>query len=488
MSYIVAVIGDSMLDRYIYGEVDRISPEAPVPVVRITHEALSPGGAAHVACSVQALNQPTVLFTAVGPDAEGRKLLFGLDIMNVSCNYLEMVNWETTTKSRIVVNKTTQVLRYDKEFPIDQADNYDALNDKIVSSFSSILPEVRAIIVSDYNKKTLSDETIKQIQSIKKENKHIPLFVDAKPETITKWTEADCITPNFNEASKILRKVFEPSHNPAMNDKLCESMAKELCDLMPNLSLAVITRAQHGCSWYCKSDNSFGSLPAFASCKSDVIGAGDTFIAALTVAVAENKNVPEAINFANAASALAVSKTGTTVVYRMELDAYLNQEKTGKSKTKIMTQPAAISWARQLRNSGERVVFANGCFDLLHAGHVHLLEQAKFAGDHLLVGLNDDSSVKSLKGEGRPVVPVADRARVLAALECVDAVVVFSQPELEPLIEAIIPDVLVKGAEYAGKEVPGAAWVEKFGGRVLFADMKAGSSTTNIVTKVCKQN
>jgi D-beta-D-heptose 7-phosphate kinase/D-beta-D-heptose 1-phosphate adenosyltransferase len=484
VSFITAVVGDAMLDRYIYGEVSRISPEAPVPVVKITNEVLSPGGAAHVAASVQSLNQPSVLFTAVGPDEEGKKLLFGLDILNVSCSSVELTDWSTTVKTRVIANGNTQVLRYDRELPIQKSPTYPEFISKVIFKLKSMALDLNAIIISDYNKNTISDELVEAIQELVLDNKHITLFVDAKPDTLGKWSAADCITPNFSESLKFLNKPFQPSSDLSKDDKFCENVALEIAEKLENLFLVVVTRAQHGCSWYHRPTNSCGSLPAFGTCKSDVIGAGDTFISALTVAFNENKSHEEAIKFANAASALAVGKPGTTVVHRMELDSYLTSSKTGSSKSKIMSQAAAVDWARQLRSTNEKIVFANGCFDLLHAGHVHLLEQAKLAGDYLLVGVNDDQSVKALKGDGRPVVSAVNRVRMLSALECVDAVVVFSQHELEPLVEAIKPDVLVKGNEYKDSAIPGSISVAKFGGQVLLVDMQKGLGTTKTVEEI----
>jgi len=483
VSFVIAVVGDSMLDHYIYGDITRLSPEAPVPVVKTNCSHYSPGGAAHVAASIQALNQPAVLFTAVGPDDEGKKLLFGLGTLNVTCNSTDMLEWSTPVKTRIMANGN-QILRYDREYPIGNSPSYASLSVNISTKLKAIARELKSIVISDYNKKTISKELKAAIQVLREKNPNITLFVDAKPETLSQWPMADCITPNFIEAIKFLGLSDSISADSAKNDKLCENLAKNLSEAIPGLSLAVITRAQHGCSWYDKGSDTYGSLPAFNTCKADVIGAGDTFIAALAVAFGENKTIPEAISFANAASALAVAKPGTAVVHRMELDSYLVGPKNDSSISKIMSQSAAIDWARQLRATNEKVVFANGCFDLLHTGHVHLLEQAKFAGGYLLVGLNDDQSIKDMKGSDRPIIDMASRARMLAALGCVDGVVTFCQADLEPLIEAVRPDILVKGSEYAGKKIPGSDVVEKFGGQVLLVDMHKNAATTRIISEI----
>lgn len=483
MSFVIAVVGDAMLDHYIYGEISRLSPEAPVPVVKTNRSHYSPGGAAHVAASIQALNQPSVLFTAIGPDDEGKKLVFGLGTMNVTCDSVVMPEWSTPVKTRIMASGN-QILRYDNEQPIKSSPGYANLATHISEKLNSVAKDLKSIVVSDYNKKTVSDELCSSIQDIRRANPKITLFVDAKPETLSKWPNADCVTPNFAEAVKFLGLSDNVSADSAKDDRLCENMAKTLCDALPGLSLAVITRAQHGCSWYDKSSDTYGSLPAFNTCKADVIGAGDTFIAALAVAFGEGKTILEAMSFANAASAIAVGKPGTAVVHRMELDAYMTGPKHGSSISKVMSHATAIDWARQLRSTNEKVVFANGCFDLLHTGHVHLLEQAKFAGGYLLVGVNDDQSVQKLKGPSRPVIDAANRVRMVAALECVDAVVVFKQEELEPLIEAVRPDVLVKGSEYTGTSIPGADIVEKSGGQVLLVDMQKNLATTKIISEI----
>jgi D-beta-D-heptose 7-phosphate kinase/D-beta-D-heptose 1-phosphate adenosyltransferase len=478
LSSAIAVVGDAILDHYVYGSVTRISPEAPVPVLKVDYELLSPGGSANVAASVQALNFPAVLFCVLGADSEAKKMTFGLDTLNVKCDFTELAEYQTTLKTRIM-SSGVQITRYDRENQADLSPNFSSFKSGLSFKLNHMAKDLGAIIVSDYNKGAVSDDVRDLIQEVRNCNSNIKLFVDAKPSKMSGWVYADCVTPNFSEACSFLGLSYKQADSKS--DSLCESLCKKIHEVLPNLSLVVITRAQNGCSWYDSNSNSSGSLPAFTTCKSDVIGAGDTFVAALAVAVCENKSIQDALVFANAASALAVSKPGTSVVYRMELDTYLSRPTHGSSLSKLMTQNTAISWARQLRTTNEKIVFANGCFDLLHAGHVHLLEQAKFAGGYLLVGVTDDDSVKKLKGAARPVVGLKDRLRMIAALECVDAVVPFSEHELVPLIEAVKPSVLVKGSEYEGKEIPGASFVKASGGEVLFVDMQNGICTTNTI-------
>jgi D-beta-D-heptose 7-phosphate kinase/D-beta-D-heptose 1-phosphate adenosyltransferase len=480
MSYVVVVIGDSMLDHYVHGDVTRISPEAPVPVVKIVDEFYSPGGAAHVAVSVQALNQPALLFSAIGPDAEGKKLSFCVGTFNVVANFIELPEWSTPVKTRVSVNNQ-QLLRYDRETPMVSSDNKQEFISEVEAKLKGIAKEIKAIIVSDYDKGTICDSLREVIHNLKKQNPSLGLFVDAKPKNMGLWQYADCVTPNFSEAVKFLNYSEVVS---SRSDSVCESMAREIGKVMPNLSLVVITRSQHGCSWYDKVTDTTGSLPAFSACKSDVIGAGDTFISALVVAVCENKTVSESVAFANAASSLAVSKPGTTVVHRMELDGYTVRPSNAPSLSKIFSFDSAITWAKQLKATNDKLVFANGCFDLLHSGHVHMLEQAKFAGGYLLVGVNDNQSIRDLKGPGRPVVDLQHRMRMISALECVDAVVPFSQEQLLTLIKAVKPDVLVKGSEYNQQEIPGAAFVTSYGGEVLLVDMLPGLATTKTIAEI----
>jgi D-beta-D-heptose 7-phosphate kinase/D-beta-D-heptose 1-phosphate adenosyltransferase len=486
VSKIIAVLGDSMLDHYVYGNATRISPEAPVPVIHVNHESFSPGGAAHVAASTQALDFPTVLFTVLGADRDGHNLSFGLDTLHVKCDSVTLSEWFTPVKTRIVAGNT-QLLRFDRETLANSSPTYSKFVDNINFKLSALAKDLKSVIVSDYNKGTITEPVVQAVEKLKEQNPNIFIFLDAKPEKFDLWSKVDCITPNFAETCKFLNnKPLKPEE--ARSDSLCEQLAKELANKIPSLTLAVVTRAQYGCSWYDKSTNTSGSLPAFSTCKSDVIGAGDTFIAALTVGISEGKAITDAIVFANAASALAVSKLGTTVVHRMELDSYLARPCHGSSLAKVMSQNAAIAWAQQLRATHEKVVFANGCFDLLHAGHVHLLEQAKFAGGYLLVGINNDESIQKLKGPGRPFVGVSNRARMVAALECVDAVVVFDEHELIPLIQAVKPEVLVKGSEYVGKDIPGAEFVKNSGGQILLIDMATGLSTTNTAASIKQQS
>ena len=481
MSDIIAVIGDSVLDHYLHGDVHRISPEAPVPVVNIKYDMYCPGGAAHVASSVQALNFPSILFSPVGSDSEASRLLFALDTMNVVVSSTALSEYSTPVKTRIMVGGS-QVLRFDKETKAFDSPTYSSFSDNVIFKLKATLKDLKAIVVSDYAKGAISPHLCSAIQGLRVASPNTFLFVDAKPASLLAWTQADCVTPNFSEACSVLG--LDSKTASAKSDNFCEGLAKSLAEKLPNLSLAVVTRAQNGCSWYDKSTNKSGSLPAFTTCKSDVIGAGDTFIAALAVAICEGKDICDSLVFANSASALAVSKPGTSVVHRMELDMFMARPTQLSSLAKMMSQQAATSWAQQLRSTNEKIVFANGCFDLLHAGHVHMLEQAKFAGGYLLVGVNSDASVKALKGAERPFVNAANRARMVAALECVDAVVTFEQDELVPLIKSIKPDVLVKGSEYVVSEIPGADFVQNSGGQVLLVDMAAGLSTTSTAQTV----
>lgn len=481
MSLAIAVIGDSMLDHYIYGDVTRISPEAPVPVIKVEHELFSPGGAAHVAASIQALNQPTILLTPVGLDDYGKKLLFLLGTMNVTCAATEVADWKTPVKTRVMANGV-QMLRYDSETPVSNTQGSDSFYASSLFKLQLMVPDLSAIVVSDYNKGAISDKVVNCLKQIKQQHPNLPLFVDCKPEAMASWKFADVITPNFSEACKFLGNTEGIT---AKDDTACERMARAVAEALPGVKLVVITRAQHGCSWYGKFKS--GSLPAFNTCKADVIGAGDTFIAALSVAFAAGKTTEDAIVFANAASAIAVGKGGTTVVHRMELDEYLTNSFTDSlSIRKIKSHTSAIDWARQLKATGEKIVFTNGCFDLLHAGHVYLLEQAKASGSKLIVAVNDDESIKILKGSARPIVKLADRLRMLAALEAVDCVLQFSHYDLEQLVENIKPDLLVKGSEYTDKQIPGAAVVEKYGGKVMLVDMQNGMATTRIIEEIRK--
>lgn len=481
MSLAIAVIGDSMLDHYIYGDATRISPEAPVPVIKVEHELFSPGGAAHVAASIQALNQPTILLTPVGLDDHGKKLLFLLGTMNVTCVATELADWKTPVKTRVMANGV-QMLRYDCETPVSDAEGSDNFYASSMFKLQHMAADLSGIVVSDYSKGAISNKVVDCLRRIKQQNPNLPLFVDCKPEALGNWDFADVVTPNFNEACKFLGGI---ANITPKSDKACEGLAKAISDKLPGVKLVVVTRAQHGCSWY--GNFKSGSLPAFNTCKADVIGAGDTFISALSVAFAAGKTAEDAIVFANAASAIAVGKGGTTVVHRMELDEYLTDSFTNSlSIRKIKNHNSAIDWARQLKATGEKIVFANGCFDLLHSGHVYLLEQAKASGSKLIVAVNDDESIKLLKGSARPIVQLHDRLRMIAALESVDCVVHFSHHDLEQLVENIKPDLLVKGSEYANKPIPGASVVEKYGGKVMLVDMQNGMATTKIIEEIRK--
>ena len=490
MSGIIVVIGDSMLDVYECGEVTRISPEAPVPIVKIKDIHFSAGGAANVAVTIQSLGAPCVLFSPVGADTEGRELEGLLRRgLNVGVEFTFINGLNTTLKRRIMAG-SSQLMRTDRESDASTHPAYCRFTGNLATRLSAIAKEIYAVVVSDYDKGAVSREVVEIVEKIIEDNPNIKLFLDVKPSKAYMWSKPDYITPNFSEACQMVEGVAN-CPDKAKIDSYCEALASDLLRGHPDLSCAVVTRAQHGCSWAYKvtgdSEYYTGTAPACTTCKTDVVGAGDTFISGLVVALNEDKSFEEAIAFASAAAALAVSKPGTTVVHRMELDHFMTCANRKFSSGKVMSFESVVAVSQQLRNTNDKVLFANGCFDLLHAGHIHLLEQAKFDGGYLIVGVTNDAGVTKLKGPDRPFVNDFDRARTLAALECVDAVVIFDQSELEFLIKKINPDYLIKGGEYRGKIIPGADHVTKSGGQVLLIDMADGKSTTGLVSAIKKQ-
>lgn len=481
-----------MLDVYEHGEVTRISPEAPVPIVKIKDIQLSAGGAANVAVTIQSLGAPCVLFSPVGTDDEGRELERRLSRgLNVGVEFTFLNGLNTTLKRRIMAG-ANQLMRTDRESDASTHPAYCRFTSNLSEKLSAMATDVYAIVVSDYDKGAVSREVVEIVEKIIHNNPHIKLFLDVKPSKAYMWERPDYITPNFSEAIQMVSGLGSAvCSDKSKLDSYCETLAGDILNSHPDLGCAIVTRAQYGCSWAYKvpGDTEYykGTMPACTTCKTDVVGAGDTFISGLVVALSEGKSFEEAVAFASAAAALAVSKPGTTVVHRMELDCFMTCANRKLSSGKVMSFESVVAVAQQLRNTNDKVLFANGCFDLLHAGHIQLLEQAKFVGGYLIVGVTNDAGVSKLKGDGRPFVKDVDRARMLAALECVDAVVIFDQSELELLIKKINPDVLVKGNEYAGKIIPGADHVTKSGGQVFLVDMADGKSTTKLADAIKKQ-
>jgi D-beta-D-heptose 7-phosphate kinase / D-beta-D-heptose 1-phosphate adenosyltransferase len=467
----VAVIGDIMIDRYLTGTVNRISPEAPVPILVHRGDHTGAGGAANVAANVVALGCEVRLVGTIGNDRDAEDLKELLVKLQVSADLLVVdPDRPTTCKTRIVSGRQ-QFFRIDRERTSPLSANIKV---KLVAAARSAISQANIVVLSDYAKGTFDENVLAELIGIaKSEGK--PVLVDPKRRTFEAYRGADLIKPNAGElaAATGLSCVTDPE---------IELATKALEHQFDGTVL--VTRAEAGMSLHRPG------LPVshFATSVlevADVSGAGDTALATLAVSLAEGRSLEEATILSNLAAGIAVGKAGTAVVTRAELVVAIERASAAHHHPgSLATIEAAAEMASTWRRMGERVVFTNGCFDLVHAGHIELLASAADQGDRLIVGLNSDASVKRLKGSDRPIQNEVDRARILGALRAVDLVVIFDEATPMSAIAAIGPDVLVKGADYTESEVIGGELVKSRGGRVFLVPLVADRSSTKIAERM----
>ena len=462
------VVGDVMLDKYIWGEVERISPEAPVPVLRVTHRSHQPGGAANAAMNLSKLGAQVEVIGFSGGDEDERLLEEALRLNGISSHFIVEEGFPTITKQRIVGGRQ-QMLRLDSErLDTRPKDNYDRLVEKVLAH----LPGCDALVLSDYSKGALTVEVCQAaIQAAR--GLGIPVVVDPKSVDFARYRGATTICPNLSELSAAL-------HKDGRNLKLLLDAAEALAaDL--NLEFLTATLGEKGIALV-RPDNRI-MVPALARKVFDVSGAGDTVVAVMALCMASGLKPETSVELANIAAGIVVGKVGTVPVEKYEFLAALAPEIAPHGEDKVLAREELVHRVALWKASGERVAFTNGCFDLLHIGHITLLEQARGFGDRLIVAINSDASVRGLKGAGRPVVSQQERARVLAALASVDAVVVFGEQTPLEVILATKPDVIVKGGDYSVDTVVGASEVMSWGGEVKIVPLVEGVSTTQLLAK-----
>ncbi|MCG3461997.1 bifunctional D-glycero-beta-D-manno-heptose-7-phosphate kinase/D-glycero-beta-D-manno-heptose 1-phosphate adenylyltransferase HldE [Xenorhabdus bovienii] len=462
----VLVVGDVMLDRYWYGPTSRISPEAPVPVVKVDTIEERPGGAANVAMNIASLGAHSHLIGLTGIDDAARALNEKLSSVKVQCNFVAVPTHPTITKLR-VLSRNQQLIRLDFEEGFQNVDAQPML-EKIKQS----LPHVGALVLSDYAKGALS-----QIQiMIKLANEaHVPVLIDPKGSDFERYRGATLLTPNMSEFEAVVGHCKD-------DDELVEKGTKLVQDL--ELKALLITRSERGMSLLRVGQPPL-HLPTQAQEVFDVTGAGDTVIGVLATALAAGKPLNEACYLANAAAGVVVGKLGTSTVSPVELEnAVRGRAETGFG---VMSEAQLKNVVAQARQRGERIVMTNGCFDILHAGHVSYLSNARKLGDRLIVAVNSDASTKRLKGETRPVNPLDQRMIVLSALESVDWVVAFEEDTPQRLIAGVLPDTLVKGGDYTPEEIAGSQEVWAAGGEVMVLNFEDGISTSNIIKAIKNQ-
>jgi D-beta-D-heptose 7-phosphate kinase/D-beta-D-heptose 1-phosphate adenosyltransferase len=464
----VLVVGDVMLDQYIWGEVERISPEAPVPIVRATLRDEKPGGAANVAMNLAGLGACVTLVGFGGGDREQRSVESLLAQAGVEPWLISVPGTPTPTKTRIISGHQ-QMMRLDVEAPPSfSATDYAVL----LQRARDALPGAAVLVLSDYAKGTLSELVCRELIR-ESRARDIRVLVDPKCRDFARYAGATAICPNVRELAAATGESADDL------DRLLTA-GQELARSL-EVEFFAVTLGERGIAMVRR--DSRVHAPAVVRQVYDVSGAGDTVIAVLALAMACNLPMETAIQLANVAAGIVVSKVGTVPIQREELLGALAQEVMLHANDKIVSRERLLSRVAGWRSAGQRIVFTNGCFDLLHVGHIRLLEEARRKGDRLIVGLNSDDSVRRIKGWSRPIVLGDERARILAALSAVDAVVIFDESTPLALIEAIRPDVLVKGGDYTQERVVGAREVRAWGGRVELVPLVAGVSTTRLIAR-----
>jgi D-beta-D-heptose 7-phosphate kinase/D-beta-D-heptose 1-phosphate adenosyltransferase len=449
-----------MLDRFVYGGVQRISPEAPVAVVKVVDSQAMPGGAGNVARNVVALGARCFLLTVIGKDAAGDELRGLLQTLpNLTWNAVTDQTRPTTIKTRFVA-ANQQILRVDEE--VDDPLSGDVAH-ALVAHAENILREVDVVVLSDYSKGVLTPVVTAAVIAAARASQ-IPVIVDPKGRDYRKYSGASLVKPN-------LKELQEVTGVDARTDEDVERATKVLLS-HTNVDAVLVTRSEQGIS-YVRRDGGSVHLRTTAREVFDIAGAGDTVVATLAVAMGVGIDPTRAAQLANIAGGIAVGKVGTAAVEPRELLEAMRREQRGSLLDKLGEPEDIIALARRWRDEGRRVGFTNGCFDLIHPGHVSLLAQAAARCDRLVVGLNSDASTRRLKGPERPIQDELSRPLVLAALRGVDAVVVFDEDTPESLITMLRPDVLIKGADYTASQVVGAEFVQSRGGEVFLAELTA---------------
>ncbi|MDD5156430.1 D-glycero-beta-D-manno-heptose-7-phosphate kinase [Sulfurimonas sp.] len=461
----ILVVGDLMIDHYLWGSCDRISPEAPVAVVDIKNETTVLGGAGNVINNLRALGAEVFVSSVIGNDDNGLELLEMLENISVdTAKIIKLEDRKTSKKSRVIAS-SQQVLRYDME---SKEQISKSASDEILNSLAGVICDYDVVVLSDYGKGVLSGDLCRGVIGLCNKNS-IKVLVDPKGSDYSKYSGAYLLTPNKKEA--ILATGINIKDTQSLKSALLK--LKQDC----NLAISLITLSEDGIATY---DDELKLFPTVAKEVFDVTGAGDTVIASIAFAISAGKNIEEASAFANLAAGVVVGKIGSATVTLDEIEEYEATLHKSTSDAHIKSFEDIKNIVERYRKNGKKIVFTNGCFDILHVGHVKYLQEAKSFGDVLIVGLNSDESVSRIKGPTRPVNVAEDRAYLLAALEAVDFVVSFGDDTPYELIKMIAPDTLVKGGDYEGKEVVGT----EFARELKLVEFINGKSTTKTIEKI----
>lgn len=467
----IIVVGDLMLDKYISGSVSRISPEAPVQVLNIKHEYMQPGGAANVALNIATLGPKVTVFGVVGNDTEGSHLKKILKESKIGTGQITSDRTRnTSTKTRIIA-ENQQLARLDKE----STDDLDAgLKDELISRISNFIDrnKINAVLLSDYNKGLLSRKVVSEITRITKKRR-ILCVADPKGKDLSRYKGVNILSPNIKEAADLCG--FE------ITDDKSVKKASDYIVSKCGLDGVIMTRGKGGIS-YKVSKNKIKTIPSEAREVFDVTGAGDTVISTFLVSYLISQDWELSVSTANRAAGIIVSRIGTSSLSRDEFLELLSGQNNNNSK--ILEIDNLKKNIFEEKKKGKKIIFTNGCFDLLHPGHLMILQKSKELGDILVVALNSDTSVKRLKGSSRPLIKETERAKIISSLDCVDYVTVFSENTPLKTIKHINPDVIVKGGDYTKNQVVGRDHIEKYGGKVVIIPILEDFSTTSIVQKI----
>ena len=461
----ILVIGDLIVDHYLWGSSKRISPEAPVQIVDINQETTLLGGAGNVANNLHTLGAKVDIISVIGNDSAGATLKKLFKNISINTKYLISLDGRVTSKKTRIISAQQQVIRFDKESIVEIDKKVENL---IIGNLENIINNYECVLLSDYGKGLLTNTLTQSIIKLSNKNNK-KVLVDPKGSDYSKYRDAFLLTPNKSEASKA-------TNIDIIDDQtLIESITKLKSNL--NLSVSLITLSELGIATY---DRTLQIYPTATKEVFDVTGAGDTVLASIGFAIACNENFVNVIKFANLAAGFVVGKIGSASATFDEIIEYELSLKNSFSDQHIKTQEEIKLLTKQLKEKGKKIIFTNGCFDLIHAGHIKYLETAKDFGDILIVGLNSDHSVSLLKGANRPINSENDRAYILAALEVVDYVVIFKDKTPYDLIKDVKPHILVKGGDYKNKKVVGSDIVDE----LKIVDFITDKSTTKTIEKI----
>lgn len=464
----ILIVGDAMLDRYWHGDTSRISPEAPVPVIKVDKTEERVGGAANVAVNVSALGAQATLVAAIGTDSLGEHLASLLNKQKVECDFIQSNQLSTISKLR-VLGRNQQLLRLDfeKYFPWPA--------ETVLSHLEKHWAKANALILSDYAKGMIAHPQA-FIQQARQHD--IKIVVDPKDKDLSVYKNAHILTPNLKE--------FEAAVGPCQNDQSIIEKGQNLLEAL-NLEALLVTRGAEGMTLLQKGTKHVVQIPAQAREVYDITGAGDTVIAVLATALAFNGDYVMGAQLANVAAGISVGRLGTATISRDALEDKLNASMNFMHAHFLSESELAQELIARRKNQ-QKVVLTNGCFDILHPGHLQYLEEARALGDCLVVAINDDASVQRLKGMTRPINPMKDRVKALLALKSVDYVVSFSEDTPQRLIANLLPDILVKGGDYQVEQIAGAKEVIANGGQVKILSFLDGYSTTEFIKRITKAN